>query len=131
MSKGRESPYFTNANFEVCNYCKNIALGARERGDGWNYGCGKSLQKDGACEQLSPFLDFGGPINPYYGCESFEPSGLPAHPSVHKKLIRANPLAKNIPVDEKALETSWDFGIKMTKYPHVECDASLRPLKSL
>jgi hypothetical protein len=50
------------------------------------------------------------------GCERFESSGLPAHPTVLQKLIQRNPRCQEIPIDPAATESSWSFSDKINQY---------------
>lgn len=107
--KTEKEPIFTYCNIDVCAYCKNLAIAPTR--DDWDYGCALRVPEKG--DEISLSSD---ELN--IGCERFESSGLPAHPAIYEYLIRQNPLAKNIPVDQKAIETSFDFGRKIKKYPH-------------
>jgi hypothetical protein len=121
---------FFPINYEICNYCRHIGLYLGK--EDYETVCSLDIDKEGRCKQVL----IGGKISTLSGdifvidsnkgCEKFEPSGLPAHPSVIDKLIAKNPLAKNIPSDSEAIETSYDFSDKMVKFPHVRCDYMLR-----
>ncbi|MBL7160842.1 MAG: hypothetical protein ISS93_03265 [Candidatus Aenigmarchaeota archaeon] len=103
------------ANKAVCFYCSKVAIGSV--GHDWIYGCG-NRETDGYHVPLRVF-DYKGAMNSFKGCEDFSPSGLPAHPDVHPILKEANSKAGDVPVDENATETAWEFGAKMEMFPHV------------
>ena len=116
----------TMSNYMVCHYCKYIAIGSRmDSSGGWNYGCSKDV-KNGEYARIVLGKSSHEEINGFVGCEKFEPSELPAHLTLVTRLIENNPLARNIPTNSDAVETSWDFGNKMVLFPHVECDGSLK-----
>jgi len=110
---------FTNINYGVCCYCKNIVIAEHPsyQVGSWIYGCGLRKKEDGS------FVRWGeGEFSAEKGCEEFEASGLPVHAKILERLINSNPLARNIPIDKNALETSYDFQNKMEKFPHIEGD---------
>lgn len=86
--------------------------------------------KDKEYVGIAPYKSNDGRINGVIGCEKFEPSGLQTHPALVARLIENNSLAKNIPIDPNATETSWDFANKMLLFSHVECEGSLEVVSS-
>ena len=112
---------FSGINYMICAYCKHIAIGPTR--DGWNEGCGLRLTPQ------NNYFNFGDDLNPFFGCDKFESSGLPTHPSIVDILVERNSLASTIPVDENATEGSYDFSNKRDTYPHIACNEYLVPLK--
>lgn len=113
--------FFTNINYMVCCYCRNIAIA--ESHPSIVYGCGVHVKEDGIISREEEF-------DMVKGCDRFEPSGLPIHPTIFKELVKYNNLVRTIPIDKKAIETSYDFANKIEKFPHLECyvedDSSLK-----
>ena len=108
---------FTWINYNVCQYCQNIIIGVHR--DGSNNGCKLIKNREGKYARITlgnrkKELDEHNidSVNGLKGCESFESSGLPAHPKVLESLTEANPLCSTIHSDENARETSWDFAEK-------------------
>ncbi len=103
-------PNFSYVNYMVCYYCKNISelLGNRP-----TRACLVNTSKDGKFKRIG-FDD--APIDGSKGCEKFESSGLPAHPTALERLIKQNPKCVSIPSDSHAVETSWDFTNKADTY---------------
>ena len=111
---------FTLINYEVCHYCKNMVYGWTR--DEMLQGCGLVKNSNNKFARLTIL---GGDItnlkekygidaiNCLKGCDKFEPSGLPAHPRVLEEIIKNNSACQSIPSDSKAVETSWDFTLKM------------------
>mgnify|MGYP001615188467 CR=1 FL=1 len=108
-----EKLWFSGINYDVCIYCKNMAIGYAK--DDVSYGC--ALQKSSKIPGWE-YKTLGYGINGSLGCEKFESSGLPVHPKVLEKLIASKELIKKIPVSEKATETSWELYDKLIKFSH-------------
>jgi hypothetical protein len=91
--------------------------------EGYDEGCGENMSSDGKYARIT-YGDESArlgrdkieSVNGYDGCDKFEPSGLPAHPSVLEVLVQRNPLCSAIPSDPNAKETSWDFSGKIDVY---------------
>lgn len=119
-------PEFTNINFYVCNYCSHLIIPEVTTGKDTQsiYGCDtKKNDKDLYARLTDHPDDVKALINQgidalsrNIGCEKFEPSSIPIHPYVLEQLVELNELIRNAPVDEKALETSWEFMNKVSRY---------------
>lgn len=120
---------FTSMNYLVCHYCRHQAIGVirqqYNRDGKVRYGCSLRETKEGHYRKIAPMpgcYDIDGTM----GCDKFEPSGMPVHPSIIDTLVENNIKATTIPVGEKAPKTAEAFLREMLKYPHVECDFGLR-----
>jgi hypothetical protein len=115
----------------ICHYCRHQAIGQDDYKQGLDpsgYACSLDITEDEIFRPIAPFGFKGDDysIDGSRGCEEFEASGLPAHPSIIQQMIANNSLAKTIPIDPKATEE--DFVEKMRKYPHVEMGIYSREL---
>ncbi len=122
-----ETPSFTSSSILLCYYCKNLVR--TEGKDSFIAGCGLVQNQEGQYARLAGADEVkrvrargGNAFNVYLGCEKFEPSGLPIHPSLIEELIEKNERAKLIPVDPNATETSYEFGEKVTRFSTHEID---------
>ncbi len=110
----------------VCNYCKHIVIDKSAYGK--NYGCALTIEGEKyKGDKYLRLVNIGYEAykkinnkapNPGIGCEKFESSGLPVHPSVINDMIKANPLAAQIRVDETATQNPYAFYEQMEEYPH-------------
>lgn len=109
---------FTGINYFVCSYCSHLMRGQHR--DGYNDGCGLRQNDVGkyARINLGDNLSEHGidTVNGWKGCETFNPSGIPAHPQVLEILVRNNSKCSAIKSDPNATETSWDFSDKINQH---------------
>ncbi len=116
---------FTSMHYIVCHYCEYQAIGFNRKAGEAHYGCSLQETKEGRYRKIAP-MHTGHDIDGNKGCGRFEPSGMPAHPSVIDTLVRNNSRAKGITFNGKAAKTEKAFLTEMRKYPHVDCDFGLR-----
>ena len=126
-----EEILFTGNNHEVCAYCRHIGLYDDHSRDSYAWACTSNKDSEGRYRNTKP----GGKtswdpeaINSLDGCEKFDSSRLPAHPSIIKKLILRNSLTVSIPIDSEAIETGYKFDEKMRKFPYALLDDNRREI---
>ena len=110
-----DNPEFTHNVRSVCYYCKHFGFYVPKQMEVEEDLCSIQTDGDGRYLKLVSY-DEEEKINQLNGCQDFEPSGMPAHPSVIDELVRNNSKARNIPVDQDATETGHKFDSK--KYDH-------------
>ena len=111
----------SGANYMVCLYCSHLVRAGHR--DGYNMGCGIKQNEDGQYYRLEVKPDVTESkkdgidvVDMYVGCDDFNSSGLPAHPSVIEQLIKQNSRAKLIPVDKNATEAGFDLTNKINEF---------------
>jgi len=112
-----EDPSFSNVNFGVCEYCSNLVFYQHQKTVDISHGCKLTKDDNGEFLSIDRYEKTGDELTiSQKGCNRFEPSGLPAHPIPYEELLKLNPLARQIPVDESATETSFAFAVKQERY---------------
>lgn len=119
-----KEPSFGNANYWVCFYCKNLRVFGSQSGrfdDGDDYGCSLESDSEGKYPSLIRFESENHDLSLLQeGCGDFLSSGLPAHPVVHREMVKINPLAGTIPIDLNTTEGGFEFSAKVRKHLNPE-----------
>jgi len=115
----KQKPSFSNGNYYICLYCKNLMvfLDSGGMGSSDTYACKLQKDENGKYPNLARFEDRNDELTILQkGSADFESSGLPAHPIVLRELIKINPRTRSIPSDETSVEELYDFEDKVKRY---------------